>query len=475
MRYSFLLLLFFSVNRLAAQDVWDLRRCVNYAMANNITVQQADIQARIAMLQSKLARNQLYPNLSFNTQAGYNFGRSIDPTSNQYTTNKVFFQSYGLQTGVTLFNWFSIKNNVIAAAKDQEAFRMDVEKARNDIALNVAAAYLQYLLSIEQANIAKVQIGQTTAQLENTRKLVEAGSLAEINAAQLEGQLAADSSNLVSAQGLAEQNKIQLVALLNLDETTPFSVATPDVNKIPLPSLSELQPEYVYQLALQAQPQQQSDSLRIIAGEYSVKSARGAMFPTLSGFASLGSNYASTYYEFGGISPTGKFDTLAVVPIGSTNYYAVTPGYTQSLSKPGYLKQIGNINFSQAVGVQLNVPIFNNRQLRTNFERSKLNLESAKLQRRANNLLLQQNIYTAYSNAATALEKYNANTKAVSIQQYALDLAQKRFDVGMLSTFDYITIQNNLTTAKINQVYAKYDFIFKLKVLEFYKGNGVQL
>ena len=207
--------------------------------------------------------------------------RSIDPTTNQYTNQQIFFQSYNLQAGITLFNFFNIKNNIISSAKNEEAYKLGVGKARNDIALNVAASYLQTLLSVEQANIAKVQINQTTAQLENTRKLVQAGSMPELNAAQLEAQLATDSSTYITSAGTADQNKIQLIALLNLDEATPFNVSTPDVDKIPIPPLSELEPAYVYQLALASQPLQQSDSMFVIANQYAVKSARGAMYPSL--------------------------------------------------------------------------------------------------------------------------------------------------------------------------------------------------
>ncbi len=462
-----LLLLCFSFEKMQAQDTWDLRRCVDYAMANNISVLQADVQARQAAIQTRLSRAGTIPTINFNTQAGYQFGRNIDPTTNLFTNQQVFFQSYSLQANITLFNFFSIKNNIISSAKNEEAYRLGVGKARNDIALNVAAAYLQTLLSIEQANIAKVQIDQTVAQLENTRKLVNAGSMPELNAAQLEAQLATDSSTYISALGAADQNKISLIALLNLDEATPFKVATPDVDKIPIPPLSELDPAVVYQLAIATQPLQQSDSMHIVADEYAVKSARGAMYPTISAFGQLATNYGSTYREF--IS-SPRADTIYT----NGGDYFVAQGANSISKKPGYLRQIGNDNFSQAIGLQLNIPILNGRQLRTNYERAQINLETSKLQLRADNLTLQQNIYTAYSNSVSALAKYNSSTKAAETQQYAYDLATKRYQIGILSTIDYITIQTNLYTAKINQVSAKYDYIFKIKVLEFYKGQGVQ-
>jgi outer membrane protein len=437
-------------------------------MANNITVLQADVQARQAALQTKLAKGQTIPTLNFNTQGGFQFGRSIDPTTNLYTNQTTFFQSYSLQAGITLFNFFSIKNNILSAAKDEEAYKLGVDKARNDIALNVAAAYLQTLLSVEQANIAKVQIDQTKAQLDNTRKLVEAGSMPELNAAQLEAQLATDSSNYITALGSADQNRIQLIALLNLDEAVPFKVATPDVDKIPIPPLAELEPGYVYQLALATQPLQLLDSIRIVSGEYAIKSMRGSMYPSLNAFGGLGSNYGNNRIEQIG---SQAFSDTTFTHSGD---YFVRSAALPILGDVGYFRQVGNLNFNQSLGLTLNIPILNGRQYRTNYERAKLNLENSKLQLRSDNLALQQNIYTAYSNSVSALAKFSSSTKAVQTQQYAYDLATKRYEIGILSTIDYITIQTNLFTAKINQASAKYDYIFKMKVLEFYKGQGVK-
>jgi outer membrane protein len=468
-RYLLPVLFFFGTGQTKAQgpDTWDLRHCVDYALANNINVLQADVQARQAALQTKLSKSLQVPTLNFNTNGGYQFGRNIDPTTNQYTTNKVFFQSYNLQAGITLFNFFNVKNNIKAAENNEASSRFSVDKVRNDIALNVAAAYLQTLLSIEQANIAKVQIDQTKAQLDNTRKLVDAGSRPELDAAQLESQLAADSSNYIAALGAADQNRIALMALLNVDESLPFKVSPPDVDRIPIPALADLDPAYVYQLALTTQPQQKSDSFLVLSGEYAMKSARGAMYPSLSLFGQLGSNYANSYME-----PRGSY------PFSDTIYthggdYLVSNQVIPVYKKVPYFKQIGNVNFSQSIGLQLNIPILNGRQAKTSYERAKLNLENARLQSRANNITLQQNVYTAYSNAVSALAKFNSTTKEVQTQQYAYDLATKRYEIGMLSTIDYITIQSNLFTAKINQVSAKYDYIFKMKVLEFYKGQQV--
>ncbi len=456
----------------AQQDTWDLRRCVEYAVSNNISVKQADVQARVSALQTKLAIAEAYPSLSFGTNAGLNFGRSVDPTTNQYTTNSVFFQSFNVNAGITLFNFSRIKNDQKAAITNQEANNTNLNAARNNISLNVAASYLNYVLSIETANAAKVQIQQTTSQLNNTRKLVDAGSMPELNAAQLEAQLATDSSTYITAQGTAEQNRIALMGMLNLDASVSFQVSVPDVDKIPLEPLAEMQPDYVYRLALSTQPLQKYDSLKIVASQYTIKSARGAMYPTLSFFGQLGSNFASTFREFSSFPVT---DTISKLHIGGTDYFVSVPGQGTIITKPSYFRQVGNINFTQAFGIQLNVPIANNRQLKNNFEQSKLTLENLKLIQQQDNLTLQTNIYQAYSSSVSAMEKFNATTKAYQIDEYAFELSRKRYEIGVLSTIDYITTQNNLFKARIDQLSARYDYVFKMKILEFYKGQGVKL
>lgn len=470
-----MVLLAFMPAALFAQEKWDLKRCVDYALEHNISVKVADVQARTDALQKKAAKALTVPTLSFNTNAGVNFGRSIDPTSNQFTTQQILFQGLGVNSGITLFNWNNIRNQIMAVNTTAEASMIGIERAKNDISLNVAASYLTLLQSIEQVNIAKVQIEQTSVQLANARKLVEAGSKPELDAVQLEAQLATDSSTYVTAISTADQNKISLMALLNLDLSVPFEVSVPDVDKIPLEPLSELHPGTLYKEALVTQPLQKQNELIIKSQEYNIKAARGAMYPTISAFAGLSSNYSSSFSEFVGATPTGKFDTVAVVPINGTNYFALTPGYNVSTKKIGYFKQIADINFAQNIGISVNVPIFQNRQLRTNYERSKLTLENLKLQQEQDNLTLYQNIYSSYNTAVRAIESYNANLKRVRTAEYALNLSEKRYEIGMLTTVEYITNQNNVFTAKINLVSSKYEYVFRMKLLEFFRGAGIKL
>jgi len=461
-----------------AQEKWDLQQCVLYAINNNISVKQADVQARLAALQLKLNEAGQLPNVDFSTSAGYNFGRSINPATNSFENNRIFFSNFQLQSSVNLFNWFSLRNSIAASKLDLKAAEAAIEKARNDIALNVAVAYLQALLAFEQIEVSAVQIGQTAAQLDVIRKQVRAGALPELNAVELEAQLARDSSNYIISQATYRQNLIMLKALLNLDMTVDFDIQKPDIRTIPVQTLADLQPAFVYSEAMKNLPQQKVNQYRYDAALKNIQAARGAMFPTLSAFANVGSRYSSVFpdQENFVVTPTGSFDTLGVVEIDpGVLRYAVRPAFNVTARNTSFGKQVFDVNLSQAVGLNLSVPIFNNRQLRTQWDRAKLDAEAIRYQVQQDNLTLQQDIYSAYNDAVTAMQRYNAAQKTVQATERALEFSQKRYGAGMLQTIELITNQNNLYRARLDALSAQYEYVFRMKLLEFYKGQGIQL
>jgi outer membrane protein len=458
---------------LPGAEKWDLRKCVEYALEHNIPVKQQAIQAQIAVLTSKQSKASQFPSLNLGGNLGMNTGRSIDRTTNQFTTESIIYNSFSLQANLDVFNWFS-KRNLIAGDKLQAAASFaSVDKLKNDISLNIAAAYLQVLLAKEQINVSKVQIGQTNSQLGNTRKLVNAGSLPELNLAELEAQLATDSAALITAQGTEQQSLLLLKSLLNLDAGASFDVETPPVEMIPVEPIGELQPEAVYQLALKNLPQQQVNKFRLEAARKYEQSAKGNMYPSLSVGASLGSNYSTLKNSQQRISnfPVGV-DTIALV--SGSNTPVVIPKYDSRFFANPYGTQLSD-NFSNNVGLSLTVPIFNGRSARTNWQKQKLNVQNLVLQQDLDNMTLKQDIYKAYTDAVTSMQKFNATTKSVAATQKAFDFAQKRYDVGLLNTIDLLTNQNNLFRARIDRLSAQYDFVFKMKLLEFYRGQGLKL
>lgn len=466
-----LILLSFSVQ---AQEKWDLRRAVDYAIANNISIKQADLQTRFSALnynQEKLSR---YPTLSFQSNLGYRFGRSENPTTGVLEDNNFLSSGFQLQTSVDLFNWFSKKYSIESSRLNYEADKAQVKKAQDDIALNVAVAYLQILLAKEQAGVASIQVEQSRSQLEMIEKKVAAGVLPELSAAEMEAQLARDSSTLITAQASIQSYLLQMKALLNLDAAAPFDVVVPPVDMIPVESLSELQPEYVYQLAIKNLPQQQVNALRLEANQAAVKSARGSMFPVISAYGSLGSNFVNIGFPEFAEGP--KVPSGATVIINGIEYDVVRPSVvpTGKETTTPFTRQLRN-NFGQSIGLALTVPIFNGGVLRTNWERSKLNVMQTQLTIENDNQVLKQDIYQAYTDAVTALQRFNANKKTVEATRKAYEFALKRYNLNLVSTYDLLNSQNNLTRAQIEMLNAQYDYVFKMKLLEFYKGQGLKL
>ncbi len=468
---------FLTAGQVQAQEKWDLQKCVNYALQHNISVKQADLQARFAALDYKQARLNIYPNIGFSTNLGVNSGRNQNPANFDLVTETFLSHGYSLQAGVDLFNWFSKKNTVKARDLSLQATIAGIEKAQNDVALNVATAYLQILLSMEQVNIARVQLSQTAQQLENTRLQVDAGKLPELNATQLEAQLATDSSAVITAKASVTQTILQMKALLNVDAATAFDVLAPPVESIPVESLADLQPENVFSSALIHLPQQKVNNLNLQAAQKNVLAAKGAMYPTLSMFGSLGSRFINTGQELLSTTQT-PVTSIGKVTVNGTEYSVApnAPLFNTSFNyaKQPYFSQI-NQNFQQSVGLSLSVPIFNNGTLRNNWQRSKLNVKQVELQMEQDAQTIKQDIYTAHNDAVAALEKYNANQKSVAASEKAYDFAKKRYDMGLLSTYDLLNTQNALATAKYNLLYAQYDYVFKIKLLEFYKGQGLKL
>jgi outer membrane protein len=269
--------------------------------------------------------------------------------------------------------------------------------------------------------------------------------------------------------------------VLNIDAGKLFEIATPPIEQIPVEPILQLQPETVFQIALQNQPAQKANLQRIQALEATLRANRAAMFPTISVGGTLGSNFSSaskkvTGYTFNGFSPSGD-----KVNVSGTDYPVYSPNVLVSQGKKsfserwdGWGTQMSN-NFRQSLGFSIAVPINSGGAARFNYQRSKFDLKNAELTRSLADQTLKSDIYKAYYSATAALEKFNASKFALDVNQRSFDIAKKRFDVGLLSTFDLIISQNNLTRAQFDMTSAQFDYVFKMKVLEFYKGQGIKL
>ena len=462
-----------------SQKKWTLPECVQYAMDHNISIRQNALQEEVASINYKQSRLSKIPSLNFSNSEGLSYGKSKNPSSGILENQNYFSVGFNLQSSVEIFNWFSKKNTILANQWSVEAAKAATDKLKNDIALEVANSYLQILLSHDQQKIAEVQVQQSKTQLDLVQKQVAAGTLAEFNASEIESQLANDSANLISAIGNLAQAKYVLKAYLNLDAADSFDIAEPSMDQIPVMAIGDLQPGDVYASALKNQPLQKYNEYNLLAAEKNSLAAKGALYPSISAYGNLNSNYgyfrSPTYTQvFNGYSPSGL-----VVSDNSGGFIDVQKPLYVNGAKNGYITsdpfgtQFSN-NFGQGVGININIPIFNGWQSKAVYQKTKINIKNLEYQQDLDNKTLKQNIYQAYNAAVVAMEKLSSTSKAVEAAQRTYDYALKRYSAGMLRTLDLITNENSLFTAKLQYALNQFDYVFKMKVLEYYKGEGLK-
>ncbi|MEO9100592.1 MAG: TolC family protein [Ginsengibacter sp.] len=454
--------------------------CEQYAMDHNITIKQSQLQEDVSSITYKQSKLSQIPSLSFSNSDGLSYGKSKDPSSGILENKNYFSVGVNLQSSVEIFNWFSKKNTILANQWSVEAARAGTDKLKNDLGLTIANSYLQILLTREQQKIAEVQVQQSRTQLDLVNKQVAAGSLPELNATELESQLANDTANLISAIGNLTQAKYVLKSYMNIDVSDSFDVDSPTMDEIPVTAIGDLQPGDVYASALKSQPQQKMNEFNLKAADKNSLAAKGGLYPSISAFGNLGSNYG--YFRtpkfiqvLNGYAPTGF-----VIPDNSGGYTQVQQPLYSNGEKNGYItsgpfgSQFNN-NFGQSIGLNITVPIFNGWSAKANYKRSKINIKNLEYQQQLDNQTLKQNIYQAYNSAFVALKKLSSSRQAVESAQQTYDFTQLRYKVGMLGTLELITNQNNLFTAKLQYALNQFDYVFKMKVLEYYKGAGLKL
>lgn len=468
-------LLFVGSFRAIAQEKWSFERCVAFALEHNLTIKQSELQRRLAAL--TLQQNQLsqLPTINGGADVGYNFGRSINPTTNSFDNTTLFSSGLSLSAGANLFNFFRVQNNIKGSKYELEASTFLLEKARNDMSFNIANAFLQILLANEQVKISESQVALSSSQLDNTKKLVAAGSVPESNQADLEAQLARDSSTLVSARNQAIITVLQMKAILNLDFNIPFEPEIPaNIKETPVLDIAQTAPEMVFSAALSTQPQAKADRSRVLSYERYLAATKAQQYPSLRAAGSMGTNYASTSREVFGAPVFNGYDTIAAVSVGGAEYGVYQPNYSFNTHKTPFGTQINN-NFRQYIGLSLNIPILNGWANKSAVNRAKIDLANQELTQAVNRQQLRQDVYTAHANAAAALQKYQAAAVTEAASQKAYDFATKRYNVGLMNSVEYITTQTNLFKAQVDKVSALYDYIFKIKLLEFYRDQKITL
>ncbi|MEX0981888.1 MAG: TolC family protein [Bacteroidales bacterium] len=444
------LLVPFSVT-LSQNNQWSLEDCINYAMENNITIKQSELNTQYSQNVLDQSRNSRLPNLNASSNYSYSFGRALDQTTYEFTDNqKINSISVNVSSGVNLFNGFQKRNTIEQNRINLLSAYEDVKKIKNDISLNIAAAYLQILFSEELLAVTESQVEITRQQVDRTRKLVEAGKLAKGSSLEIQAQLAAEELNMVNSENQLLLSYLNLQQILDLQYDPEFKINDPDIPE-PGKKLLIMGVSDVYQTAEQIMPQIKKSEYNLESTGKELDIAKGMQYPSLS----LSGNYNSGFSDIR--EKVIGTDPIMDIPI---------------MGKYPFFEQI-NDNLSVGVGFGLNIPIFNGNQANTAIANARISIENAQLELQKRKNELYRDIQTAYTDAVAALKKFESTETALISMEESFNYTEKKFEVGLVNTVDYNTSKNQLMVTQSDLLQAKYDFIFKTRILNFYMGEPI--
>ena len=421
----------------SAQKAWSIRECCDYAIEHNISIKQQVNQCRQQEIQLSNAKNSRLPDVSGSVGQNFSFGRGLT-SENTYTNTNTSSTSFQLGASVPLFTGFEIPNQIKLSKLNLEAATADLEKAKNDIRMQVAQAYVQILYDMEIADVARRQISIDSAQVARLQAFVDNGKASEAELSQQKATMA--NSRLTATQA---ENNLKL-AILSL--TQLLELPSPDGFTIVRPSLAELDgivsmdnlvtPDQIYAEAIGVKPEILSQQLKLRGAEHSIKIAQAGHYPTLSLSGGLG-----------------------------TNYYT-----TSGFKADGFGKQLEN-NFSQYIGLNLSVPIFSRFQTRNRVRNARIDQETQQLQLDNTKKTLYKEIQQVYYNALNAQTKTQSSAEAVQSSKDAFELVQAKYENGKSTITEFNEAKNNYLKSESDLVQARYENLYQHALLEFYRGR----
>ncbi len=465
---SLILLLGFSAQSQESK-IWTLEECINYALENNLNIKK---QALIIDNQNEIlsqSQFEILPNLNGFVSHGYNWGQRIDPFTNEFATDRVRSNNLYLSADLNLFSGLQQINTIKKNKLGLMAAQYDSDAYRDEISINVATAYLQLLFYIESVEIAKNQLGITDLQVNRTGKLVDAGTLAKGDLLTIEAQQASEELSLVNSENNLELAKLTLTQLLELSSFEGFEIERPELGLIE-GSADLLTPDKIYTTAIDLRPEIKSAELNVESSERDLDIARGSLYPRLSLSGSWGSGYS-------GANQVGKDPFTTSVPFAYTasneTVYVDQQGY-QSYSAKAFGDQL-NDNMNETIGLNLNIPIFNGWRSRSSIARAKIGIENANLDLQLKKNNLYKTVQQAYNDASSALNKHKASLKKVEATSESFKYSEQKFNVGLINSVDYNNAKKENNNALSQLVQAKYDYVFRMTVIDFYLGKPLTL
>lgn len=415
-----------------AQQSWTLKDCVEYALKHNIQIQKQEIANEQQKIALNTAKNQRLPNLNGSASQSFSFGRAASPVDNSYVDNNSSNSSFGINTSIPIFTGFQIPNNIELSKLNLKAATEDLNKAKEDISVNVTSAFLQVLFNEELCKVATEQINLSKEQLDRMSRLEEVGKASIAQVYEAKATLAQDELAAVHAENNRKLAILDLTQLLELSSPEGFSVVSPEME----PEFQALStPEDIYSLAMVNKPAVLAEQYRLQGMDKNIKIAQGAYYPTLS----LNGGLSSGYYTMSGI--TGR----------------------------NFGQQLGD-NFNKYFGLSLSIPIFNRYETRNKVKTARLNYSTQALQVEESKKSLYKEIQQAYYSAVAALAKFNSGKTAVEASEASFKLMREKYENGKATSVEFSQVKVNLMKASSDQIQAKYDYLFRAKILDFYKG-----
>lgn len=468
-RKRIVFLLSLVVFQLQAQEKkWTLQECVDYAIKNNISVQSSALDLQTAGIAKKDAIGNFLPNFNASTSHSWNVGLNQNITTGLLENQTTQFTSAGLNMSVDLFKGLQNQNQLRRSNLSIIASQYQLLKMQEDIALNVANAYLQILFNKENVKVQKQQLAFNESQLQRTTELVNAGQVPQGDLLDIKASVASDKQRLIAAENALLISKLSLAQLLRLENFQNFDISEEQLDIFDSVIMNE-SPNAVIQKAKETRTELKIAESNLEIAKKDISIARGAYLPSIIGFYSF--NTRAAYFDrVVGFQPNANNPTSTIGFVDGTGQAVLQPNFSPILGNPLSVWEQFDNNKGQNFGVQMNIPIFNGFSARNNVQRSKVAFERAKLNYDQQNLDLERNVYTAFTDTKAAKESYEAALQTLEARTLSFNYAKDRYEVGLMNVFDFNQAQTLLVNAQSEALRTKYDYIFRTKILEFYFG-----
>ena len=451
----------------AGQEVITIQQAIEKTLTNNLQIKQSQLNESLSDENLRQSKNALLPTLNGNGGYNVNFGRSEDPSTRQFNTQKFSSFNGGISTGVDIFQGFQKMNQIRQNKLLLDVDKTTTEKVKNDLILQVVTSYLQILYNKDFLTAAQQQLAVAKQQLTREEELLEVGNKTLADLSQAKSQVATAELNTTNATNDLAISYLTLAQLMDVPSSTIYSVSAPVLESFNKPD-TNANPQEVYDAAIKLFPDIKLAALQTEASKIGINIAKGNYYPTLSFGAGLNTTYSS-----------GRDRVLNVVPngfreIGRTEggEPVLTPDFTTLTDIYRFNDQLRD-NFGQYVGVSLRIPIFNGFAARSTVRRARINYLQNQTQEQLALNNLNKVIYQAVADLKAADSRFTSTTNTFQAQKDAFNVIEQRYAVGLANSLDYSTSQTNLNRAEIDMIQAKYDLLFRAKLIDYYLGKQI--